>query len=303
MRILTPPDLVKIEEYLHTRHPTLFKNIHMRATDDIIIATVYDSDIDKKAGKGKTSQRQLNYLKKIIRDRFFADIEFLILEGLHHEKLEAELNAFLMEFFPDNVKTFFLSFFRPQQADAWIEVVGFSESSRAEATVTLQPPQKKASTMVVKRPPHEKPTQAQKNEVMKINTSGISEPSRNEVMKIIENKVRQFLDLYGINLRYVHWSGIEIKPISFIAILRVIKISSPVNESEISAMLTKKGYSLPQPPWLYKKLEILRNRKLVVRNRNGSYALTTMGLGFVPHNRERSSSDIERALALGRKKW
>ena len=249
------PDIEKIKQYLHARRATYITNLRVRSTDGLILATLYDTSIAEKAGRGKTSHRQLSYLKKIIQERFSADIKFIILQGKEDAELEAGINALLRKHFPDYVTSCFLTISKSQKADAWIEVIGIPSSLRKE------------------------------------------------VLQKLENLTRKFLSLYEINLEEVHWGGTENEFVSLPAILRIIKIASPVSEEEICALLVKKGYLMPPIAWLQNKLDILRKRGLVLRKQDGTYTLSTKGIESVPYGRMRTSSDVERALALGKKKW
>jgi hypothetical protein len=249
------PDIEEIKRYLHARRAAYITNLRVRTTDGLILATVYNTSIAKKAGQGKTSHRQLSYLKKIIQDRFRADIKFVILQGKENFELEAGLNALLREKVSDSFESCFLTISEPQQADAWIEVVG------------------------------------------------IPSMSLKEIMKKIEHLVRNFLALYEINLSHVHWGGTDNEFISLPAILRAIKIVAPIDEAGLSALLVEKGYSIPPVAWLKKKLDILRKRGMVIRRGDGKYTLSAGGVESVPCGKMRTSSDVERALALGRKKW
>lgn len=88
------------------------------------------------------------------------------------------------------------------------------------------------------------------------------------------------------------------------AILRGLKIVSPASPSALQEHLIKHGHHCPSEKWLAGKLDHARKNKLVVRNDNGSYALTHLGLLVVPYSRTRKSSDVERILYLARRnKW
>ena len=252
---LGSPDIEKIKQYLSARRATFITNLRVRVADGLILATVNDTSIAKKAGQGKTSHRQLSYLKKMIQNQFHADVKFLILKGAENIELETGLNALLMKHFPDYVESCFLAIYEPSQADIWIEVVR------------------------------------------------VPSLSLKDILKKIENLAREFLALYEINLANVHWGGTENEFISLPAILRVIKIASPVGEAELSSFLIKKGFSIPPGAWLQNKLDMLRKRGVVVRKQDGNYTLSAKGIESVPYGRMRTSSDVERALALGKKKW
>jgi hypothetical protein len=88
------------------------------------------------------------------------------------------------------------------------------------------------------------------------------------------------------------------------AILRGLKIVSPATPAVLKEHLANKGHNCSSEKWLVGKLDHARKNKLVVRNDNGSYALTHLGLLVVPYSRTKNSSDVERMLYLARRnKW
>ena len=86
-------------------------------------------------------------------------------------------------------------------------------------------------------------------------------------------------------------------------ILRGLKTNSTTTAEALEERLRQRHVLIPDLRWLQTKLDTLRREGLVVRVRPGTYAMTEKGLGIVPHGRSRSSSDVERALALARRKW
>ncbi|MBS0298712.1 MAG: hypothetical protein JSR32_02070 [Proteobacteria bacterium] len=88
-----------------------------------------------------------------------------------------------------------------------------------------------------------------------------------------------------------------------IALLRVIKVLQPVSITELIVEV-QKSYSSVSDGWLNHKLDLLRKKGLVLRQKiNNTYVLSGEALSVIPVGARRNSSDIERALALGRKKW
>jgi len=119
----------------------------------------------------------------------------------------------------------------------------------------------------------------------------------------IETAIRDYLQLFNIRLRGLHVSGPEKELPSNVVLLRVIKILAPAELDEIRSKLEGDGFDVGLPKWLEGKLDILRKEGFLLRQKDGSYVLTDVGLRLTPHGAFRSSSDIERALFLGRKKW
>jgi hypothetical protein len=123
------------------------------------------------------------------------------------------------------------------------------------------------------------------------------------IRETIKDTVRTFLSLYQVTLGALNWDSEEKDPPSIAAILRVVKTLSPVNRSVIQDALVGADFLVPSPEWLDHKLDLLRRRGMLLRKEDGAYVLTESGLVLVPHGAYRLSSDIERALALARKKW
>lgn len=100
----------------------------------------------------------------------------------------------------------------------------------------------------------------------------------------------------------IQWSGAKINLPSTPALLRLIKTLQPI---EVGALLEslKENYDSVDEKWLTKTLDNLRRKGVLHWQKPGSYTLTADSLAFVPAGTRRSSSDIDRALALGRRKW
>jgi hypothetical protein len=112
----------------------------------------------------------------------------------------------------------------------------------------------------------------------------------------------QFLKLFGIEGSVVMYGESEDLP-SNPMILRNLKINAPVTTERLADQLRSMRSIIPNVRWLQGKLDTLRKEGLVTRSNEGDYSLTELGLGIVPYGKHRSSSDIERALALGRRRW
>jgi len=112
-------------------------------------------------------------------------------------------------------------------------------------------------------------------------------------------------------LRDANFSNFEVEIVGpdrpkppLMAILRALKVRAPVEIDALMEELHIHGFDCPDRRWLSARLDGARKRELVVRTPSGKYMLSTEGLSSVPVSRRRSSSDIERILALGkRKKW
>lgn len=87
------------------------------------------------------------------------------------------------------------------------------------------------------------------------------------------------------------------------AVLRRTKALAPVKIRQLEAALAADGFELRSVRQVANILDQLRKKGLIVRSDSGHFALTQMGLSAVPHGLRRSSSDVERVLALGRRRW
>lgn len=88
------------------------------------------------------------------------------------------------------------------------------------------------------------------------------------------------------------------------AILKALKSIAPAVAQDILVKIEQVlEVKLPSIEWLEKRLDALRRKGFLVWLGSNSFALSRSGLAAVPHGRNRTSSDIERALALGRRRW
>jgi hypothetical protein len=91
---------------------------------------------------------------------------------------------------------------------------------------------------------------------------------------------------------------------SLMNVLRAVKVCAPATVEQLACHLEANDFSVPTIRWLSSKLDVARKREWVLRSNDGVFALTVEGLKVVPAARRRNSTDIERVLALGkRKKW
>ncbi|WP_412503112.1 hypothetical protein [Shewanella chilikensis] len=104
-----------------------------------------------------------------------------------------------------------------------------------------------------------------------------------------------------IELQAVQWDEVELP--SLIEILITTKKLQPVKLDGIYYFLHK-DYPVLQMDWLNKQLDKLIKKKLLVReNDTKTYVITALGLNVLPKIANRNSSDIVRALDLGKRKW
>lgn len=127
----------------------------------------------------------------------------------------------------------------------------------------------------------------------------ITDPS---VSKEVERATRRELAEFDVGCQAFDILTPLLPEPSVAAVLRSVKVHAPASLEAIMADLGKRGFSCPSQNWLSYKLDGARKRGLVVRDHAGRFTLTGEGLDVVPKTRTASSSDVERMLALARRK-
>ena len=120
-----------------------------------------------------------------------------------------------------------------------------------------------------------------------------------DVMGRVENTLKIFLEGVGLRLESVNLTGDENIPTKT-ACMRTIREYSPTESSRISAVLREKGFTVPSDDWMSRRLDSLRKGGLVVRLKNGRYALSSAGLKGLGTTKNKSSPDVARMLDLAR---
>lgn len=122
----------------------------------------------------------------------------------------------------------------------------------------------------------------------------------------LKSEIKEYFSelLEGTNLVLgdVQWIGAKVDLPTIPVILRLIKTQQPVTVNILLETL-KENYGSIDKKWLSKTLDNLRRKGVLHWQKPGSYTLTAEALASVPAGTRRSSSDIDRALALGRRKW
>lgn len=121
----------------------------------------------------------------------------------------------------------------------------------------------------------------------------------------LENEVAQYLaELLGtldLAIGEIFWLSSPSTMPSVLALLRQVKAHQPISAQELAAKFEAESGVSEQK--IAHAMDSLRRKGLVLWQRPGLYSLTVEGLAAVPRGLSRSSSDIARALALGRRKW
>ncbi len=119
----------------------------------------------------------------------------------------------------------------------------------------------------------------------------------------IEDHFKKILSDASLNLGVLHWLDSPYVLPTVNILLRVIKTTQPVKLDEILRKI-RPSHTSVSDKWLNHKLDQLRKKGFVKRQKStGAYVLTDEALQVIPAGTRRASSDIERALALGKKKW
>jgi len=125
-----------------------------------------------------------------------------------------------------------------------------------------------------------------------------------EIKKDISDSLQTLFDESGFSINNIFW--IDSSPFNLptnIELLRLIKDYQPISALNIIEKLTAQ-YEIIDIKWLNRKLDLLRKKGFVIRqSENGTFVLTMEALSLIPAGTRRTSSDITRALAMGKMKW
>lgn len=123
-----------------------------------------------------------------------------------------------------------------------------------------------------------------------------------ELLDNIEEHLRSILAEANIIVGAISWTSTESEFPTLAGILREIKINQPIELQKLLDLLHE-DYASISDKWLNRKLDQLRKKGFLRREKNGCYVLTALAIASVPAGTRYTSSDIERALALGKRKW
>lgn len=120
----------------------------------------------------------------------------------------------------------------------------------------------------------------------------------------LEQALLPLLNRAGLALTGVSLVSPMREDVSDARILRVTKILAPCDGVAVSRRLRKSDNVDISADLVHRRLDLLRQRGLLIYLGNRRFALTLKGLASVPiSTSRRDSSDIERVLALARSKW
>lgn len=113
--------------------------------------------------------------------------------------------------------------------------------------------------------------------------------------------VRDYFNSLNISLNSLIYEQKNNPEPNLMVMLRSLKVIYPCDLTMIRVFLESKGYHIESLDWLNSKLDSLRKKKLIIRDRDGFYRMTYLGLELVPVTRSRQSSDVDRILYLAKK--
>ncbi|HCM0829472.1 hypothetical protein HJ170_16905 [Vibrio parahaemolyticus] len=118
----------------------------------------------------------------------------------------------------------------------------------------------------------------------------------------ISNSVNIILSEAELQIRNIQWINPLYELPSAPFVLKELKIRQPISLEELSSALSSE-FPVINEKWLNRLLDKLRKKKFVSREKVGLYQLTELGLLSLPSAGSSNSLDVQRALALGRRKW
>jgi hypothetical protein len=85
-------------------------------------------------------------------------------------------------------------------------------------------------------------------------------------------------------------------------IIRAVRVTQPTSLEQLITFFRERGFPRLAPGILNGQLDLARQRGLVAQMNGKLFAVTAQGIAANPSTTRRTSPDIERALALGRRK-
>jgi len=247
------PALLETDEIIDCIDSRLRKyvcDVRFRPSDEAILLYVSREKVSDKARSGFTSDRQMENLKKRLKEKFSKDVEIIYTLWETHQGLEDAFHQMLNHRFTGRVLSFYMSFINKNTVNSWIEV---------------------------------------------------AEPY-GEIKEEIEKRYLRILEDAGLLSGFIQWidSSSDLPTLPWL--LRFLKIRQPIDLKNVAEVASEEFPAISEK-WLSHKLDQLRKKNLVIREKTGSYVLTSKALSTVPAGAKYTSSDIDRALDLGRRKW
>jgi len=119
----------------------------------------------------------------------------------------------------------------------------------------------------------------------------------------ISQDIKIYLTIFNISINNIFKNVSEKVTPSSVVIIKIIKKYSPVTLQNIMSKLNDLNYFIPSHDWISSQLDTLRKKGYVIWQENNTYVLTHKGIDVLPSLKSPQSSDIDRILEIGRKKW
>lgn len=124
-----------------------------------------------------------------------------------------------------------------------------------------------------------------------------------DLHKRVVTKVTEFLKPYELRLEKFFFNELADGVPSGFQILRLIYTHAPVDLAVLSEKLTGEQTPAPSENWLKRQLDSLLRSNKIMWQPPGSYVATSEGIADLPARKGRTSPDIARALAMGKRAW
>lgn len=116
-------------------------------------------------------------------------------------------------------------------------------------------------------------------------------------------KAAEFLKPYELRLEKFFFNELADGLPSGFQILRLIYTNAPIDFGALSEKLSAEHTPAPSENWLKRQLDSLLRSNKVMWQPPGSYVATSEGIADLPARKGRTSPDIARALAFGKRRW
>ena len=124
-----------------------------------------------------------------------------------------------------------------------------------------------------------------------------------DLHKRAATKASEFLKPYELRLEKFFFNELADGVPSGFQILRLIYTHAPVDLVALSEALAAEQTPAPSENWLKRQLDSLIRSNKVMWQPPGNYVATSEGIADLPARKGRTSPDIARALAFGKRTW
>jgi hypothetical protein len=111
------------------------------------------------------------------------------------------------------------------------------------------------------------------------------------------------LKAMDLSLRHLCFGSLSDATPTDAQIFRLLFAMAPVTPADLETGLTAAGHTVPSIEWLKRRLDRLTREKFILWQEGDEFVLTEKGVSSLPRSLNRNSPDIQRALALARRRW